>query len=291
MYLAGDTFQINQSFHQAMNALLETIVDRELLRGKPFFLMSGPCVLENEDMGFEIAMKITEISRKLNIPFIFKASYKKANRSKLESFTGIGDTIALNVLKDIGKEFDIPVVTDIHTNEEAYMAARHVDMLQIPAFLCRQTELLVAAGKTGKIVNIKKGQFLSPSAMEFAIEKVQSTGNQKIIVTERGTTFGYGDLVVDFRGIPIMQELGFPVVLDVTHSLQQPNQSTGVTGGLPHLIDTIARAGIAAGADGLFIETHPDPKNAKSDGANMLSLDKLEGLLEKLLRVREAIEH
>lgn len=272
-----------------MNAVLETIVNRDLLRGKPFFLMSGPCVLENQDMGFEIAMKITEISRKLNIPFIFKASYKKANRSKLESFTGIGDTIALNVLQNIGKEFNIPVVTDIHTNEEAYMAARHVDMLQIPAFLCRQTELLVAAGKTGKIVNIKKGQFLSPSAMEFAIEKVQSTGNHKIIVTERGTTFGYGDLVVDFRGIPIMQDLGFPVVLDVTHSLQQPNQSTGITGGLPHLIDTIARAGIAAGADGLFIETHPDPKNAKSDGANMLSLDKLEGLLEKLLRVREAI--
>jgi 2-dehydro-3-deoxyphosphooctonate aldolase (KDO 8-P synthase) len=272
-----------------MNAVLETIVNRDLLREKPFFLMSGPCVLENQDMGFEIAMKITEISRKLNIPFIFKASYKKANRSKLESFTGIGDTIALNVLQNIGKEFNIPVVTDIHTNEEAYMAARHVDMLQIPAFLCRQTELLLAAGKTGKIVNIKKGQFLSPSAMEFAIEKVQSTGNHKIIVTERGTTFGYGDLVVDFRGIPVMQDLGFPVVLDVTHSLQQPNQSTGITGGLPHLIDTIARAGIAAGADGLFIETHPDPKNAKSDGANMLSLDKLEGLLEKLLRVREAI--
>jgi 2-dehydro-3-deoxyphosphooctonate aldolase (KDO 8-P synthase) len=272
-----------------MNAVLETIVNRDLLRGKPFFLMSGPCVLENQDMGFEIAMKITEISRKLNIPFIFKASYKKANRSKLESFTGIGDTIALNVLQNIGKEFNVPVVTDIHTNEEAYMAARHVDMLQIPAFLCRQTELLVAAGKTGKIVNIKKGQFLSPSAMEFAIEKVQSTGNHKIIVTERGTTFGYGDLVVDFRGIPVMQDLGFPVVLDVTHSLQQPNQSTGITGGLPHLIDTIARAGIAAGADGLFIETHTDPKNAKSDGANMLSLDKLEGLLEKLLRVREAI--
>lgn len=273
-----------------MNAVLETIVNRELLKGKPFFLMSGPCVLENEDMGFEIARKITDITRKLNIPYVFKASYKKANRSKLESFTGIGDTIALNVLHNIGIEFSIPVVTDIHTNEEAYMAARHVDVLQIPAFLCRQTELLVAAGKTGKIVNIKKGQFLSPSAMEFAIEKIQSTGNQKIIVTERGTTFGYGDLVVDFRGIPIMQELGVPVVLDVTHSLQQPNQSTGVTGGLPHLINTIARAGIAAGADGLFIETHPDPKNAKSDCANMLSLDKLEGLLEKLLRVREAIQ-
>lgn len=272
-----------------MNAVLETIVNREALKGKPFFLMSGPCVLENEEMGFEIAGKISEIARKLNIPFIFKASYKKANRSKLESFTGIGDTIALNILGQIGKEFNIPVVTDVHTNEEAYMAAQHVDILQIPAFLCRQTELLVAAGKTGRIINIKKGQFLSPAAMEFAIDKIKSTGNNQVIVTERGTTFGYGDLVVDIRGIPIMQELGVPVVLDVTHSLQQPNQSTGVTGGLPHLIDTMARAGIAAGADGLFLETHPDPKNAKSDGANMLQLDKLEALLEKLIRIREAI--
>ncbi len=273
-----------------MNAVLETIVNRASLKGKPFFLMAGPCVLENEGMGFEIAQRITEITNKLNIPYIFKASYKKANRSKLESFTGIGDTIALNLLEQIGKQFNIPVVTDIHTNEEAYMAARHVDVLQIPAFLCRQTELLVAAGKTGKIVNIKKGQFLSPLAMEYAVEKIQSTGNNRIIVTERGTTFGYGDLVVDFRGIPMMQELGVPVVLDVTHSLQQPNQSSGVTGGLPHLIDTMARAGIAAGADGLFIETHPDPKNAKSDGANMLPLDQLEGLLEKLLKIREAIQ-
>ncbi|MEE4176261.1 MAG: 3-deoxy-8-phosphooctulonate synthase [Bacteroides sp.] len=271
-----------------MNSVLESIVNREALKGKPFFLMSGPCVLENEEMGFEIARKISDITRKFNIPYIFKASYKKANRSKLESFTGIGDTIALNILQQIGQELDISVVTDIHTNEEAYMAARHVDVLQIPAFLCRQTELLVASGKTGKVINIKKGQFLSPSAMEFAIEKIRSTGNQKIIVTERGTTFGYGDLVVDFRGIPIMQELGVPVVLDVTHSLQQPNQSTGVTGGLPHLIETMACAGIAAGVDGLFIEAHPDPKNAKSDGANMLKLDKLEGLLEKLVRIREA---
>ena len=272
-----------------MTAVLDTIVNRDALRGKPFFLMAGPCVLENEEMGFEIAKKITEITKKLNIPYIFKASYKKANRSKLESFTGIGDTIALNILQQIGKEFNIPVVTDVHTNEEAYMAARHVDILQIPAFLCRQTDLLLAAGKTDKIINIKKGQFLAPSAMEFAVEKIRSTSNQKVIVTERGTTFGYGDLVVDLRGVPIMQGLGVPVVLDVTHSLQQPNQSSGVTGGLPHLIDTMARAGIAAGADGLFIETHPDPENAKSDGANMLQLDKLEGLLEKLLRIREAI--
>lgn len=272
-----------------MNAVIETITNREALEGKPFFLMSGPCVLESEDMGFEIARKISDITRKLNIPYIFKASYKKANRSKLESFTGIGDTIALNILERIGKELNIPIVTDIHTNEEAYMAARHVDVLQIPAFLCRQTDLLVATGKTGKIINIKKGQFLSPAAMEFAIEKIKSTGNNKVIVTERGTTFGYGDLVVDLRGIPIMQGLGVPVVLDVTHSLQQPNQATGVTGGLPHLIDTMARAGIAAGADGLFIEAHPDPKNAKSDGANMLHLDKLEALLEKLIRIREAV--
>lgn len=271
-----------------MNAVLESIVNREALKGKAFFLMSGPCVLENEEMGFEIAKKISDITRKLEIPYIFKASYKKANRSKLESFTGIGDTIALNILNKIGQELNIPVVTDVHTNEEAYMAARHVDVLQIPAFLCRQTELLIAAGKTGKVINIKKGQFLSPAAMEFAIEKIRSTGNQKVIVTERGTTFGYGDLIVDFRGIPIMQELGVPVILDVTHSLQQPNQSTGVTGGLPHMIETMSRAGIAAGVDGLFIEAHPDPKNAKSDGANMLQLDKLEGLLEMLVRIREA---
>ncbi len=254
-----------------------------------FFLIAGPCVLEDEEMGFEIAEKISGICREMNIPYIFKASYKKANRSKLESFSGIGDEIALNLLYDIGKKFDLPVITDVHSYEEAYMAARYADVLQIPAFLCRQTELLVSAGETGRVVNIKKGQFLSPEAMQFAIEKIKSTNNSYVMATERGTTFGYGDLVVDFRGIPIMQSFGVPVVLDVTHSLQQPNQSKGITGGLPHLIGTMARAGIAAGADGLFIETHPNPEKAKSDGANMLKLDKLEGLLESLQKIRQAV--
>lgn len=274
-----------------MENTLERIFSNVNDRTKPFFLIAGPCVLENEDMGFEIAEKVRGIASNLGIPYIFKASYKKANRSKLESFSGIGDAIALNALSRIREKLDVPVITDIHTNEEAYMAARHVDILQIPAFLCRQTELLLAAGKTGKAVNIKKGQFLSPSSMEFAIEKLRSTGNQQIMVTERGTTFGYGDLVVDFRGIPRMQEFGTPVVLDVTHSLQQPNQSKGVSGGLPHLIETIASAGIAAGADGLFVETHPQPQKALSDGANMLPLDQLEKLLEKLLRIRKALSH
>lgn len=274
-----------------MENTLERIFSNVNDRTKPFFLIAGPCVLENEDMGFEIAEKVRGIASNLGIPYIFKASYKKANRSKLESFSGIGDAIALNALSRIREKLSVPVITDIHTNEEAYMAARHVDILQIPAFLCRQTELLLAAGKTGKAVNIKKGQFLSPSSMEFAIEKLRSTGNQQIMVTERGTTFGYGDLVVDFRGIPLMQEFGTPVVLDVTHSLQQPNQSKGVSGGLPHLIETIASAGIAAGADGLFVETHPQPQKALSDGANMLPLDQLEKLLEKLLRIRKALSH
>lgn len=272
-----------------MNAEFENLFKPEALKGKPFFLVSGPCVLEDELIGFEIARKISEITSRLHIPFIFKASYKKANRSKLESFSGIGDTIALNILDQIGKELKVPVMTDIHSTEEAYMASRHVDILQIPAFLCRQTELLVAAGKTGKAVNIKKGQFLSAQAMEYAIEKVYSTGNQKIFVTERGSTFGYHDLIVDFRGIPLMQQFGVPVIFDVTHSLQQPNQTGGITGGLPQLIETMARAGVAAGADGIFIEAHPNPANAKSDGANMLPLNKLEGLLEKLLKIREAL--
>jgi len=272
-----------------MTHLLENILKREENHDKPFFLMAGPCVLENEAMGYEIAKKIIGITKRLNIPYIFKASYKKANRSKLDSFTGIGDTVALNILAAIGKEFGVPVVTDIHSQEEALLAARFVDVLQIPAFLCRQTEPLVAAAGTGKTINVKKGQFLSPQAMEFAVAKIRSSGNNKIMVTERGTTFGYSDLVVDFRGIPVMQGFGVPVVLDVTHSLQQPNQASGVTGGLPHLIETISKAGIAAGVDGLFIETHPDPSKAKSDGANMLKLDNLERLLEKLIRVREAI--
>lgn len=272
-----------------MHPTLEKILTGRTGKGGPFFLIAGPCVLENEEMGFEIAGEVKKITADLGIPYIFKASYKKANRSRLDSFSGIGDEIALQILGEVGKQFNLPVLTDIHTHEEAYMAAKRVDVLQIPAFLCRQTELLLAAGKTGKMVNIKKGQFLSPQAMGFAVEKIQSTGNRQILVTERGTTFGYGDLVVDFRGIPAMQTLEVPVVLDVTHSLQQPNQGHGVSGGLPHLIEMMACAGIAAGVDGIFIETHPEPGKAKSDGANMLKLDKLRPLLEKLLRIRQAI--
>ena len=255
-----------------------------------FFLMAGPCAIEGEDMAMHIAEKIVCITKKLNIPYIFKGSYRKANRSRVDSFTGIGDEKALKILRKVGETFHIPTVTDIHEAHEATMAAEYVDVLQIPAFLCRQTDLLVAAAKTGKIVNIKKGQFLSPGAMRFATEKVSDTGNNNILITERGTTFGYTDLVVDFRGIPQMQAFGYPVVMDVTHSLQQPNQTSGVTGGLPTLIETIAKAAIAVGADGLFIETHPEPTKAKSDGANMLQLDLLEGLLTRLTRIREAIK-
>lgn len=254
-----------------------------------FFLIAGPCVIENEQMPFEIAKKIKSISDRFEIPFIFKASFKKANRSRLDSFTGIGDKTALNILKAIGKEFNFPVLTDIHSEKDAELAAQYVDALQIPAFLCRQTDLLVAAAKTGKFVNIKKGQFLSPDAMQFAINKVRESGNDNIAITERGTTFGYQDLVVDYRGIPTMQKLGVPVILDCTHSLQQPNQPEGVTGGQPELIETIAKAGIAVGVDGIFIETHPEPQNAKSDGANMLQLDLLENLLKKLVHIRKSL--
>ncbi|TXB62445.1 3-deoxy-8-phosphooctulonate synthase [Phaeodactylibacter luteus] len=254
-----------------------------------FFLIAGPCAIEGEDMAFEIARHISEVCDDLHIPFIFKGSYRKANRSRIDSFTGIGDEKALGILQKIGEEFQVPVTTDIHTEAEAAMAAQYVDVLQIPAFLCRQTTLLVAAAETGKAVNIKKGQFLSPEAMKFARDKVIDAGNEQVLLTERGVTFGYQDLVVDFRGIPVMQSLGSPVVLDCTHSLQQPNQSSGVTGGRPALISTIARAGIAAGTDGLFIETHPRPSEAKSDGANMLPMDQLRPLLEKLARIREAI--
>lgn len=254
-----------------------------------FFLIAGPCAIEGRDMALGIAEKVVAITDKLKIPYIFKGSYRKANRSRLDSFTGIGDEKALKILAEVGQTFDVPVTTDIHSDAEAAMAAEYVDVLQIPAFLCRQTNLLVAAAKTGKVVNIKKGQFLSAAAMEFARTKVIESGNEQVWLTERGTTFGYQDLVVDFRGLPVMQSLGSPVVLDCTHSLQQPNQSSGVTGGKPALISTVAKAGIAVGADGLFIETHPNPAIAKSDGANMLPLDQLEGLLEKLVRIREAI--
>ena len=254
-----------------------------------FFLLAGPCVIEGEDMALRIADHVVKVTNRLGIPYVFKGSYRKANRSRLDSFTGIGDEKALRILAKVRDTFGVPVVTDIHTADEAEMAAQYVDVLQIPAFLCRQTDLLVAAAKTGKVVNIKKGQFLSAGAMRFAAEKVVEAGNSNVMLTERGTTFGYQDLIVDYRGIPEMKSFGFPVVLDVTHSLQQPNQTSGVTGGMPQLIETVAKAGIAVGADGIFIETHEDPTVAKSDGANMLRLDLLEGLLEKLVRIREAV--
>lgn len=254
-----------------------------------FFLLAGPCVIEGETMALNIAEKLNRITSDLNIPYVFKGSYRKANRSRIDSFTGIGDEKALKILRKVKETFNIPVVTDIHTEEEAQMAAEYVDILQIPAFLCRQTTLLIAAAKTGKMVNIKKGQFLSPEAMEHAVNKVVDAGNNQVAVTERGTTFGYQDLIVDYRGIPTMQKFNVPVIIDVTHSLQQPNQMSGVTGGRPDLIETIARAGIAVGVDGIFMETHQDPKNAKSDGANMLPLDKVDDLLKHLTDIRMAI--
>lgn len=254
-----------------------------------FFLLAGPCVIEGEKMALEIAEKALEVTSRLNIPYVFKGSYRKANRSRIDSFTGIGDGEALEILRKVRETFSIPVVTDIHTEPEAAMAAEYVDMLQIPAFLCRQTTLLVAAARTGKMVNIKKGQFLSPGAMAHAVRKVRDAGNPQVAVTERGTTFGYQDLIVDYRGIPEMQRDGCPVILDVTHSLQQPNQTVGVTGGRPDMIETVARAGIAVGCDGIFIETHQNPAVAKSDGANMLRLDLLPGLLERLTVLRMAV--
>lgn len=254
-----------------------------------FFLLAGPCVIEGERMALDIASKIVPVCERLKIPYVFKGSYRKANRSRVDSFTGIGDEKALKILQKVGREFGIPTVTDIHEAHEAEIAAEYVDVLQIPAFLCRQTDLLVAAARTGKLVNIKKGQFLSPESMRFAVQKVIDSGNDQVAVTERGTTFGYGDLVVDYRGIPTMQKSGVPVILDVTHSLQQPNTGSGVTGGRPDLIETVARAGVAVGVDGLFIETHPDPSVAKSDGANMLRLDLLEGLLEHLTAIRMTV--
>jgi 2-dehydro-3-deoxyphosphooctonate aldolase (KDO 8-P synthase) len=253
-----------------------------------FFLLSGPCAIEGEDMALRIAEHIVTVTDKLNIPYIFKGSFKKANRSRLDSFTGIGDEKALKILRKVSETFNVPTVTDIHTEEDAAMAAEYADVLQIPAFLARQTDLLVAAAQTGKTVNIKKGQFMSPESMKHAVTKITETGNQQAIITDRGTMFGYQDMIVDFRGIPTMKQYA-PVVLDVTHSLQQPNQSSGVTGGRPALIGTMARAGIAAGVDGLFIETHFDPANAKSDGANMLDLSSLEKLLTDLVAIQTTI--
>lgn len=254
-----------------------------------FFLIAGPCVVEDEQNPFEIAERLVEITKRLEIPFIFKASYKKANRTRLDSFTGIGDEKALSVLKEIGEKWSIPVLTDVHSEGEAEMAAEYVDVLQIPAFLCRQTELLVAAAKTGKMVNVKKGQFSSPDSMKYVVEKIEAFSQGNVALTDRGTFFGYQDLVVDFRGIVQMKKFNVPVIMDCTHSLQQPNQTSGVTGGDPDMIETIAKAAIAVGADGLFMETHPNPSKAKSDGANMLHLDKIEGLMEKLLRIKRVL--
>ena len=262
---------------------------KEYAAQEQFFLLAGPCVIEGEKMALEIAERCIEATAALGIPYVFKGSYRKANRSRIDSFTGIGDLDALRILSKVRDTFGVPVVTDIHSAEEARMAADFVDVLQIPAFLCRQTDLLVAAAQTGKAVNIKKGQFLSPDAMRFALQKVRDAGNDNVALTERGVTFGYQDLVVDFRGIPEMQRFGAPVILDATHSLQQPNQAAGVTGGRPDLIDTIARAGVATGVDGLFLETHPNPAEAKSDGANMLPLAQLPALLERLAAIRSTI--
>ena len=270
------------------NYLEELFKDQQYDKNN-FFLIAGPCVVEGEEMVIEIAETVAAICKKYKVPYIFKASYKKANRTSASSFTGIGDKAALEIIKNTGEKFSIPTTTDFHTAEEAAIAANYVDILQIPAFLCRQTELLIAAAKTGKIINVKKGQFLNGEAMKFAVEKINSAGNKKVMLTERGNSFGYQDLVVDFRNIAAMKMNNVPVIMDCTHSLQQPNQAGGITGGNPQLIETIAKAAIATGADGLFIETHPDPANAKSDGANMLNLAALENLIEKLVRLKKAL--
>jgi len=254
-----------------------------------FFVLAGPCVIEGEEIVMQIAERLVKICSTYDIPLVFKGSYKKANRTRIDSFTGIGNEAALAILAKVRDTFNIPVVTDIHTEEEADLAAKYVDVLQIPAFLCRQTDLLVAAAKTGKTVNVKKGQFSSPASMQFAVDKIVQSGNDQVMLTDRGTMFGYQDLVVDYRSIPIMQTFKVPVIMDCTHSLQQPNQTSGVTGGNPQMISTIAKAAIAVGADGLFIETHPDPANAKSDGANMLHLDEFEQLMKQLVAIRKAI--
>jgi 2-dehydro-3-deoxyphosphooctonate aldolase (KDO 8-P synthase) len=268
---------------------LEELFSGQEYDKKNFFLIAGPCVVESEELVFDVAEKVAAICKKHRIPYIFKASYKKANRTSAASYTGPGDETGLQIIQKAAQKFGLPVTTDIHSEREAMMAAQYVDVLQIPAFLCRQTELLITAGETGKIVNVKKGQFVSGEAMKFAVEKIKNTGNEKVMLTERGTTFGYQDLVVDYRNIPVMQQTKVPVVMDCTHSLQQPNQTSGVTGGNPQLIGTIAKAAIATGADGLFIETHPDPACALSDGANMLRLDLLENLLVHLIKIRKAV--
>ena len=272
-----------------MEKFLKDLFKDQQYDEKNFFLLAGPCVVESEELIMQVADKVSGICKNLGIPYVFKSSYRKANRTSGTSFTGLGDDTAMHMLRNTGKKYSVPVVTDIHSPEEAAKAAQYVDILHIPAFLCRQTDLLVAAAQTGKIVNVKKGQFVSGEAMRFAVDKIKQAGNDKIMLTERGTTFGYQDLVVDYRNIPAMRAHGVPVVMDVTHALQQPNQTSGVTGGNPQLIGTIAKAAIAAGADGLFIETHPTPSKALSDGANMLQLDLLEGLLKEVLRIRKAV--
>ncbi|MBC7889545.1 MAG: 3-deoxy-8-phosphooctulonate synthase [Ferruginibacter sp.] len=272
-----------------MEKYIEDLFANQQYDKNNFFLIAGPCVVESEELVMEVADKVSAICKNLGIPYIFKASYRKANRTSASSFTGIGDIAALTVLKKVGDQYHLPTVSDIHAHEEAALAAGYIDMLQIPAFLCRQTDLLVAAAETGKIVNVKKGQFVSGQSMKFAVEKIQKAGNKKVMLTERGNTFGYQDMVVDYRNIPLMKQHNVPVIMDCTHSLQQPNQTSGVTGGHPRLIETIAKAAIATGADGLFIETHPNPAIAKSDGANMLRLDLLQPLLEKLVRLRKAV--
>ena len=272
-----------------MEKFLADLFEGQSYDNKNFFLIAGPCVVESEELLMEVAEKVSSICKDLAIPYIFKASYRKANRTSGSSFSGLGDDLALGMINHVKKKYSLPATTDIHSKEEAVLAAQHVDILQIPAFLCRQTDLLEAAAKTQKIVNVKKGQFVSGEAMKFAVDKIKNAGNNNIILTERGTTFGYQDLVVDYRNIPIMRSHNVPVVMDCTHSLQQPNQTVGVTGGNPEMIETIAKAAIATGADGLFIETHPNPAIAKSDGANMLKLDLLAPLLEKLVRLRQAL--
>lgn len=272
-----------------MPPYLQELFSKQSYNPDAFFLIAGPCVVENEELVMEVADKVAAICKRLEIPYVFKASYRKANRTSAASFTGIGDETALELVKKVGEKYGLPTTSDIHAHDEAAIAAKYIDILQIPAFLCRQTDLLVAAAATGNIVNVKKGQFVSGEAMKFAVDKIKKAGNNKVMLTERGTTFGYQDLVVDYRNIPAMRAHGVPVIMDCTHSLQQPNQTSGVTGGNPQLIGTIAKAAIAAGADGLFIETHPDPSCAMSDGANMLKLNLLENLLESLVRLRRAV--